>query len=306
MGAIPKEVGKPMEMRRATQPSLLDLPINEEICFTTKKGEYSEKIMKQQTKILERFSPFLKKILDPGEEIFLAVKATSPTPVLEQFTIGWIFIYIKRCMLIFTNKRILHFPTRANFSPKPSVAQIGYGDIEEIRLTSFLGRTLKMEYKSGKKEKFYYIPGREFKKLKTLIPNLATGAHPSVVMERYHLCPKCITPLQKNVFSCPSCHLEFKNIKQAIRLSLLFPGGGYFYAGHPIMGIGDAIVETILIIALISAFISAFASSDPSVTWATIIPVAFFLSLEKMITIYDAKHFINEYITVDKNAVMKF
>ena len=262
--------------------------------------------MKQQTKILTNFSPFLKKILDPGEEIFLAVKATSPTSVLEQFTIGWIFIYIKRCMLIFTNKRILHFPTRTNFSPKQSVAQIGYGDIEEIKLSGFLGRTLKMEYKSGKKEKFYYIPSTEFKKLKTLIPNLATGAQPSVVMERYHLCPKCIAPLQKNVFSCPSCHLEFKNLKQAIRLSLLFPGGGYFYAGHPIMGIGDAIVETVLIIALISAFISAFTSPDPFAAWATIIPVAFFLSLEKMITIYDTKHFINEYIPADKNAALKF
>jgi TM2 domain-containing membrane protein YozV len=295
-----------METRRVTQSSLLDLPINKEICFTTKKGEYSEKIMKQQTKILTSFSPFLKKILDPGEEIFLAVKATSPMAVLEQFTIGWIIVYIKRCMLIFTNKRILHFPTRTNFSPKQSVAQIGYGDIEEIKLSGFLGRTLKMEYKSGKKEKFYYIPSTEFKKLKTLIPNLAKGAHPSVVMERYHLCPQCIAPLQKNVFSCPSCHLEFKNLKRAIRLSLLFPGGGYFYAGHPIMGIGDAIVETVLIIALISAFISAFTSPDPFAAWATIIPVAFFLSLEKMITIYDTKHFINEYIPADKNAALKF
>ena len=295
-----------METRRVTQSSLLDLPINKEICFTTKKGEYSEKIMKQQTKILTSFSPFLKKILDPGEEIFLAVKATSPMAVLEQFTIGWIIVYIKRCMLIFTNKRVLHFPTRTNFSPKQSVAQIGYGDIEEVKLSGFLGRTLKMEYKSGKKEKFYYIPSTEFKKLKTLIPNLATGAHPSVVMERYHLCPQCIAPLQKNAFSCPSCHLEFKNLKQAIRLSLLFPGGGYFYAGHPIMGIGDAIVETVLIIALISAFISAFTSPDPFAAWATIIPVAFFLSLEKMITIYDTKHFINEYIPADKNAALKF
>src|SRR4030042_5432828 len=295
-----------METRRVTQSSLLDLPINKEICFTTKKGKYSEKIMKQQTKILTSFSPFLKKILDPGEEIFLAVKATSPTSVLEQFTIGWIFIYIKRCMLIFTNKRILHFPTRTNFSPKPSVAQIGYGDIEEIKLSGFLGRTLKMEYKSGKKEKFYYIPSREFTKLQTLIPNLATGVQLSVVMERYHLCPKCIAPLQKKVFSCPSCHLEFKNLKQAIRLSLLFPGGGYFYAGHPIMGIGDAIVETVLIIALISGFISAFTSPDPFAAWATIIPVAFFLSLEIMITIYDTKHFINEYIPADKNAALKF
>src|SRR4030043_614971 len=282
-----------MEMRRGTPSSLLDLPVNKEICFTTNKGKYSEKIMKQQTKFLMSFSPFLKKILDPGEEIFLAVKATSPMAILEQLTSGWIIVYIKRCMLIFTNKRILHFPTKTNFSPKQAVAQIGYGDIEEVKLSGFLGRTLKMEYKSGKKEKFYYIPSTEFKKLKTLMPNLATGAQPSVVMERYHLCPKFISPLQKNVFSCPSCHLEFKNLKQAVRLSLLFPGGGYFYAGHPIMGIGDAITETVLIIALISAFISAFTSPDPFAAWATIIPVAFFLSLEKMITIYDTNHFIN-------------
>ncbi len=293
-----------METRRVTQSNLLDLPINKEICFTTKKGEYSEKIMKQQTKILKSFSPFLKKILNPDEEILLAVKATSPMAVLEQFTIGWIIVYIKRCMLIFTNKRILHFPTRANFFPKQSVAQIWYGDIEEIRLSGFLGRTLEMEYKSGKKEKFYYIPSREFKKLKTLISNLVTGVHPSAVLERHHLCPKCIVPLQKNVFSCPNCHLEFKNLKRAIRLSLLFPGGGYFYAGHPIMGIGDAITETGLLILLISSFISAFTSPNPTVAWASFIPVAFLLSIEKLITIYDTKHFINEYIPVDKSAIL--
>ncbi len=295
-----------METRRVTQSNLLDLPINKEICFTTKKGEYSEKIMKQQTKILKSFSPFLKKILNPDEEILLAVKATSPMAVLEQFTIGWIIVYIKRCMLIFTNKRILHFPTRANFFPKQSVAQIWYGDIEEIRLSGFLGRTLKMEYKNGKMEKFYYIPSREFKKLKTVIPNLATGVHPSAVLERHHLCPQCIAPLQKSIFSCPNCHLEFKNLKQAIRVSLLFPGGGYFYARHPIMGIGDAIVETILLIALISLSISAFTSPEPAAGWAAVIPVAFFLSIEKLITIYDTKHFINEYIPVDKNAILNF
>jgi len=208
-------------------------------------------------------------------------------------------------MLIFTNKRILHFPTRANFFPKQSVAQIWYGDIQEIKLSGFLGRTLKIEYKSGKKEKFYYIPSTEFKKLKTLIPKSVTGIHPSAELERHHLCPKCMVPLQKNVFSCPSCHLEFKTLRRAIRLSLLFPGGGYFYAGHPIMGIGDAITEAILLILLISSFINAFTSPNPSAAWATIIPIAFLLSLEKWITIYDTKHFINEYIPADKNAVLK-
>lgn len=292
-----------MEITKVTQTNLFDLPIHKEICFTTDKNKYSEKIMNQQTKNLKNFSPFLKKILDPGEEIFLAVKATSPMAVLEQFTIGWIIVYLKRCILIFTSKRILHFPTRANYSPKLSVSQIRHGDIEKIKLSGFLGRALIIEYKSGKKEKFYYISSKEFKKLKTLIPNLATGAYPSEVMERHPLCPKCVTPLQKNVFSCPHCHLEFKNLKQAIKLSLLFPGGGYFYTDHPIMGLGDAIVETILLIALISTFISAFAVHELPVALAAVIPIAFVLTLEKMITIYDTKHFINEYIPVDKNAV---
>ena len=293
-----------METRRLIQSNLLDLPINREICFTTKKGEYSEKVMEQQTKILKSFSPFLKKILAPDEEIFLALKATSPMAILEQFTIGWIILYIKRCMLIFTNKRILHFPTRANFSPKQSVAQIWYGDVQEIKLSGFLGRTLEMEYKSEKKEKFYYIPSTEFKKLQTLIPKLATGVHPSAVPERHHLCPRCIVPLQKDIFSCPSCHLGFKNLKRAITISLLFPGGGYFYSGHPIMGIGDAITETFLLILFVSSLVSAFISPNPSVAWVTIIPVAFLLSVEKLITIYDTKHFINEYIPADKNAVL--
>ncbi|MGD0919801.1 MAG: PH domain-containing protein [Thermodesulfobacteriota bacterium] len=295
-----------MEMRMGAQPGLVDLPVNEGICFTTKKNKFSEKIKKEQTEILKRFSPFLKKVLDPGEEILIAVKATSPMTFLEQFTIGLLIVYVKRCMLILTNKRILHFPTRADFSPRQSVAQVPYGDIEDIKLSGFLTRMLKMEYRSGKKEKFYYIPSREFKKLKTLMPTLPIGIHPSAVLERHHLCPKCIGPLQKSVFSCPNCHLEFKNLKQGIKLSLLIPGGGYFFAGHPMMGVADGIVETILLIALISALVSGFASPHLAATWAAVIPIVFILSLEKMITIYDTKHFINEYIPADKDAALKF
>jgi hypothetical protein len=291
-----------MEIKSGTQSSLLNLPIRKEICFTTHKDKYSEKIMNKQINILKKFSPFLKIGLEPGEEIFLAVHATSPMGLLEQITIGWIIVYVKRCILIFTNKRILHFPTRSDFSPKQSVAQIRYGDITKSKLSGFLGRTLKIGYKSGKKEKFYYIPSKESKKIKTLIPNLSTGVYPSKALERHHLCPKCTVPLEKNVFSCPNCHLEFKSIRQAIRFSLIFPGGGYFYAGHPMMGIGDAIVETVLLVAFISNLI-ILATSESFAVLAEMIPIALVLSIEKLITIYDTKHFINEYIPIDKNAI---
>jgi hypothetical protein len=295
--------GGKMEIKSATQASLLNLPIRKEICFTTNKDKYSQKVMNQQTKILQKVSPFLKKMLEADEEILIAMQATSPMAFLEQMTIGWIIVYLKRCLLILTNKRILHFPTRANFSPKSSVAQIRYGDIEEIKLSGFLGKTLKLKYLTGKKEKFYYIRSREFKKLKTLIPNIATGTNPSQIMERHHLCPRCVAPLQKDVFVCPNCHLSFKNIKQAIKYSILFPGGGYFYTGHPIMGLGDAIVETFLLVAFVSLLIPAFFTSEPLIALAGMVPFALALSVEKLITIYDTKHFINEYIPVDKNTV---
>lgn len=154
-----------MKINYVPKPDSLNLPINREICFSNHKEEFKEKIMKNQTKILARFVPFLKLLLEPGEEVWLGVEATSPMSFLEQWTTGWVIYYLKRCVLIFTNKRILHFPTKHDFKPKHSVSQIRYGDIEEFKLSGFLGRVLKIEYKSGKKEKFYYINQENSKNL---------------------------------------------------------------------------------------------------------------------------------------------
>lgn len=279
------------------QSNTLNLPINKEICFSNQKNQFKEKIMKDQVKILTQFASFLKPLLEPGEEILLGVRATSPMSFLEQWTTGWVIYYLKRCILIFTNKRVLHFPTKYNFTPKHSLSQIRHGDIEEFKLSALLGRVLKIEYKSGKGEKFYYIKSREFKKLKTLEP-LFIKNQPSHIGERHFLCPRCTTPLRKDIFSCPNCHLEFKNMRDAIRTSILFPGGGYFYTRHPVLGIMDAITEGFLILLLISNVVVALERIE---LWGSVLIVAIFLFLEKLITIYHAKHYINEYIPADKN-----
>jgi hypothetical protein len=80
--------------------------------------------------------------------------------------------------------------------------------------------------------------------------------------------------------------LEFKNVTQAIRSSILFPGGGYFYTRHSILGISDAIVETILSIALIVSLIDASKGTEP---WSTVM--------------LHTKHFVSEYIPVNKDFV---
>ncbi len=289
-----------MKTTNMTKLETLNLPVKKEICFSNHKEEFKEKIIEGQTKILKKFSHFLKPLLEPGEEILLSVEATSPMSFFEQWTMGWMIYSLKRCVLIFTNRRMLHFPTKQNFRPKLSLSQIRYGDIEEFKLSGFLGRVLKIEYKSGKKEKFYYIKSGEFKKLKTLEP-LFIKDQPSHFGERHFLCPRCRTPLLKNIFSCPNCHLEFKNMRDAIRLSLLFPGGGYFYTGHPVLGVMDAITEGILLLGLIAHLLEALNRTE---SWGFALLFAALLSYEKWVTIYHAKQYVSEYIPNDKNFVV--
>ncbi len=285
-----------------TQADMLDLPINQDVCFSTHKNQFKERIMKHQLQLLRKFVPLLKQFLEPDEEILLTVEACSPMSLFEQLTTGWIIYYIKRCVLIVTNKRILHFPTRSNFSSKKSIAQVRYGDIEKIKLSGFLGRILTLKYKNAKKEKFYRINSKDFKKLKTILPSYAGTGEPSALKQRHHLCPRCTTSLPKDKFFCQNCRLEFKNLRQALKLSILYPGGGYFYTRHPLMGIADALTETALLVMFIMILASLFKGTGnlpavfPSVGILFIV-----LVYEKILTIYHVKHYIREYIPVEKD-----
>jgi len=280
------------------RPAVLDLPINQAVCFSNHKNKYEEYSKKIQLKLLKNFASFLNQILEPDEEILYVVKASSPASLFEQIITGWILYYIKRCVLIFTNKRILHFPTKINFSYKNSVAQVGYGDIGNFKIGGLGARILALTYRSGLKEKFYYIQSKDRKKLKTILPLLVSRGIPSERKERHHLCPRCTAPLLKDEFSCPDCRLEFKNAAQALKLSLLFPGGGYFYTRHPVLGIGDAATETGLLTALLFGLGDGFEVGGPL---PAAIMLAIVLLLEKLITIYHAKNFVAEYIPIDQD-----
>jgi hypothetical protein len=77
------------------------------------------------------------------------------------------------------------------------------------------------------------------------------------------------------------------------------PGGGYFYTGHPILGISDALLEVILILAIVSALSPTLEYPEPD--YASAISIGVFLVIEKLITIYHANHFIREYLTKEKD-----
>jgi hypothetical protein len=272
------------------------LPIKGETAFANARGNFQEKIKKQQLKCLREHVEDLQHILEEGEEILLAARGASPFTAVEQLTTGaWIY-HIKRCIIVLTDRRVLHFPSNYRFKPRDSVAQIRFQDIE-----SFKGkRRVTFRYKNGNKEAFSQM--RNGKRFVQLLKELVTTSSTSSQHGgRQHLCPKCVAPLAKDQFTCPRCRFQFKEPGAAALYSIFLPGGGYFYTRHPWMGFGDAITELILIFATFVFLLQYFMSPVKNMTDLYLgLFFGVILTVEKLITVYHAKHFIKEYIPVEK------
>ena len=282
-------------MTAATASEDMDgLPFDADKIFSDHKGTHKPRIEKKQRALLKKVA-FLKEFLEDGETLLAITTAVSPTSFLEQWTTGFIFVYIKRCLLVVTNRRIFHIPTTAGYKYRRSIAQIRYADIETIQQK---GSRLKIKYKSKQKDLFLYVRRSERKKIRALLPNISMQGHESDAGKRVHLCPRCTSELEFDVYVCANCKLEFKSRSTALKLSMWLPGGGYFYTGHPFLGIGDALVELILILAIVYSLLPSPEFPEPD--YAGAIGIGVILVIEKLITIYHANHFIREYLTKEK------
>jgi hypothetical protein len=274
--------------------NLFGLPVDRETIFSNHKNVYKKRVEKRQTKLIKKI-PFIRTFLREDEKILLITTGCSPTSFLEQLLTGWIFIYLKRSLFIFTNKRIFHIPTKQNYSYRNSIAQILYPDCDSIQIK---GRKLVVGYKNGKREKFLYIASKEKKKIRALLPTISFEGCPSEIQKRVHLCPRCTKELEEEKYICPNCYLEFKERDKARKISLIYPGGGYFYTRHPFLGISDAIVETVLLVFVIISLIDTTKSVEGS--WINFFTFAILLVIEKAISVYHSNHFIKEYIPKEK------
>lgn len=274
----------------------VDLPLSETIAFSDCNGIYREQIKKSQLRMVRDYAPLLKQFLEPGEEILLVMRACSPAVFWHEVLTQWMAYYLRRCTLVVTDRRIFHFPSKADYKPRFSLAQIRFGDVREIRLKMFLRRQFTVIYQDGKKETFTHV--RNVFKLQDIMPVLEFHGLPvTAFRRRHHLCPRCTTPLVPGRYRCGSCSLEFKNELKATVFALLVPGGGYFYTNHPFVGIQNFLVENFLL--LLWVFHSYFAltadSSPGTYSWpAAVIAVVFLV--EKTLTVLQAKQFVREFI----------
>ncbi len=282
-------------MNDSKELNLPGLAINPDILFSNHKNTYKPKIEKRQTKLIKKL-PFLKPFLKEDEKIICVTTGYSPMSFLEQWLMGlWIF-YLKRCLFVFTNKRVLHIPTKMNYSYRNSISQILYVDCQSIAMK---GSTLVAKYKNNIKEKFYYIDRKERKKIKFLLKTMSAEGQQSPTQTRTHLCPRCAEALIKDNYICPNCNLEFKNKVEARKISIIYPGGGYFYTRHPIMGAFDALAELFLMAIIITSLINIIMRNESAEISSTV-AILLILAIEKTITVYDSNKFIEEYIPVQK------
>jgi hypothetical protein len=265
--------------------------IDPQFMFSNHKGVHKSRLEKRQRKLLEKI-PFISAFLAPDEKLLLVTPCVSPTSIWEQLTTGWIFVYINRALLVVTNKGIFHVPTKTNYSYRHSIAKFRYEDCKQWRMRSSY---LFVQYGNGKKEQFLYIPRAQRLKLKAYLQTLTVGEGTVANAGKIHLCPRCTKPLAAGIYQCGSCRLPFKDMATAIKTSLWWPGGGYFYTGHPLLGISDFIVESVLLLFVIMSIIDGKPDSVGNAIFFGVI-----LAFEKFMTIHHAKRYISEYIPKDQ------
>jgi hypothetical protein len=272
-------------------PRIFGLPVDRDTLFSNHKKIYKKRIEKRQRKLIVKLS-FLKPFLRTGEKILLVSTGYSPIASLAQYVTGFLFVYLKRSLFVFTNHRIFHVPTTPNYKFKQSLSQIYYAGCQSLELK---GGTLVVQYtKSGKIEKFKAIALSERKKIRALLKQRPFSGTKSQVGERFHLCPQCTRLLTIAKYVCESCGLKFKNKVVAYILAILFPGGGYFYTRHYLLGLLNAIVEIFLLLYMAVTVEDVLNKVEGSVVYLVVLG-AIFVAV-KIISVIHSTHFIEEFI----------
>ena len=280
--------------RQVPKEELYGLAVDTTVLFSDHKGRYRRRVERRQRKLLAKLS-FFAPFLEPGEKILHVISGCSPATFVEQLLTGILLQPLKQSLFAVTNRRILHVPTTRGLRHRWSIAQIVYSDCRYIRIR---WATLTVKYKSGRTEKFRCIGWGGRKKVRGLLKDVPLNGRPSPTMERTHLCPRCTKLLIKSYYACPNCSLEFKKKSWATMLSIIFPGGGYFYTRHPIIGIIEAVMETIVFILLVAATMvfSLSPHSAPGSIIQAIVLCAIVLGFEKMATAMFSSKCVEEFI----------
>jgi hypothetical protein len=279
-------------------PKIFGLPVDHETLFSNHKGIYKKRAEKRQRKLFVKIA-FLKPFLKKGEHVLLVTTGYSPLNSLAQYLTGFVFVYLKRSLFVFTNYRIFHIPATANYKYNNSIAQVAYAGCQSIVLK---GGTLIVQYERAgikKTEKFRAIAGSERRKIRYLLKKkIPLSGIKEKLSARMHLCPRCTYVLANGMKICGKCQLQFKSKLVATYSALLIPGGGYFYIRQYLLGFLDALSEIVLAVLIAYLFVGTPDQMPLEPVHLALILVFLYLKIGAVI---HSSHFIQEFIPKDQN-----
>jgi hypothetical protein len=112
------------------------------------------------------------------------------------------------------------------------------------------------------------------------------------------VCPECRARLTPTIYSCSGCGTTFRDENTMRQRVLLIPGGGYFYAGHPGVGIVFAIGEAYIVLLFLIMLIGALGSTPEERVGMIVLALVFVgvLAVEKLFSFSHARYLIREFI----------
>ncbi|MGD9006293.1 MAG: hypothetical protein PVG41_00165 [Desulfobacteraceae bacterium] len=282
--------------------TIFGIPVDRETIFANHKGVYKSRIEKRQRKLIVKTTHLnIKFFLHDNERIRCLSTGYSPVGTFEQVLTGLAFLLFKRALFIFTDKRLLHIPTRIGGGPAGSISQIFFEDCAKIWLK---GRQLMIRYKTGDTERFPYIGRKEKKKIKTILENLPIRPKEAGKLKgRVYVCPRCAGNLKSDTSSCPSCNLGFKRALMASLWAALLPGGGYFYNRYMAPGVLIGLAEVIAA-AVIGYYWMLYFKAEP-VNLVPLVCSSGALLVEKYIMAFHAALLTTDFIPVAKDFALQ-
>lgn len=296
--------------RSAVLGSSSGVSIREDAAYTNAKGKEKGGIRKRTERAIEKLQDHLRKVLEPEETVISVVRARLPVGFLEQFFLGWLAAVTDAGIIVLTNRRLLFFLVTRNGSWKRSVRSVRLGDIETANVETFLAK-LELRYRDGSKDQYWRLRGDDAKRLREMFAAIlpASSGERSPAQRRVHLCPQCLAPLSAGSYRCANCGQNFKDEKVMIRRTWLFPGGGYFYSGHPGLGVLDFLIEAFVLIEILYlgaaglglVQIETNPGEAPVTTGGALVAAAMFAALlvgKKLLTVRHCRRFIREFVPV--------
>ncbi len=278
--------------------NIFGMPADRDTIFSDHRGIPKARIEKRQRKLIAK-SALIKFFLHAGERLRCLTTAVTPADTLEKLLTGPAFLFFRRSLLIFTDQRILHIPTRFNRSPHSAVSQIAFSGLAGVDLK---GRTLRVRYKNGRQEAFTYLGRAERKKIRNMLDEMRLTKDDTHSAGRVHLCPSCANPLKPADRRCSACNLRFKTAAQALWWALVIPGGGYFFSRHLLAGAIVGLAEVVL--AVITALAWRPFTADVQAMTAVLLPAGG-LMLVKSIAAVHAGRLVDEKMPAKQDYIQR-